>query len=140
MSDLNRSLLVGRFTKDPELKYTGSGAAVCSFTLANNKTWVVDGEKKERTSFINCVAWKGRAETIAEYCKKGDRFGVEGRLEQRSWDDSEGNKRYSTELIVENFQFLQGKREGAVSGGQEVNNAPPANYGENPFSDNDIPF
>jgi single-strand DNA-binding protein len=142
-SDLNKAILIGRLTKDPELRYTQGGTSVCSFSIANNRTYVSAGEKKEQVSFFNCVAWAKTGEVIAEYCKKGQRIGIEGRLQQRSWDDQEGKKRQTVEIVVDNFQFLSAPRE---SGGEAVAESPstPAQEHspntENPFSDEDIPF
>jgi single-strand DNA-binding protein len=140
-SDLNRAVLVGRLTKDPDLRYTQSGTSVCSFSIANNRTYVTGGEKKEQVSFFNCVAWAKTGEVIAEYCKKGQRIGIEGRLQQRSWDDQEGNKRYTVEIVVDNFQFLTPKDSGA-EGKVDVpsSSSEPAPNMDNPFSDEDIPF
>ena len=106
-SDINRTILIGRMTKDPELKYTPSGSAVCSFSLACNYSYTSNGEKKEQVSFFNCVAWSKTGEVIAQYCKKGHRLAVEGRLQQRSWEDQSGGKRSVIEIVVEHVQFLQ---------------------------------
>jgi single-strand DNA-binding protein len=144
MSNLNRTILIGRLTADPTLRYTPSGAAVASFTIANGRTFTQAGEKKEQTSFIDCVAWQKTGEIIAEYCKKGHRIAVEGRLQQRSWDDQEGKKRSKIEVVVDNFQFLESKQEntgapahkGSILEGEIVKSADL----DNPFSDEDIPF
>ena len=136
--DLNRVILIGRTTRDIELKYTPSGAAVCSFTLANGRK-VKD---VEQTSFIDCVAWQKSAEIIAQYVAKGHRIAVEGRLQQRSWDDQDGKKRSKIEVVVENFQFLEGKQAGAAAhtpGILEGEIVKEADI-DNPFSDDDIPF
>ncbi len=138
-SDLNRVILVGRLTRDPELRYTPAGAAVCSFSLANGRTFTQGSEKKEQTSYFDCVAWSKLGEVIAEYCKKGKQIAVEGRLQQRRWDDSEGNKKSKIEVVVENFQFLSGGKSEEQSSG--TGNPPDSKYyEENPFSDDDIPF
>ena len=132
MSDLNRIMLIGRLTKEPELKKTPNGTAVCSFSIANNKTWKKDGEKKEEVSFFNCVAWAKTGEIIAQYVKKGQRIAIEGRLQQRSWQTDAGEKRYAVEVVVDNFQFLESKfGQGEILGGKSVNDAPPIT---------DIPF
>jgi single-strand DNA-binding protein len=141
-SDLNKAILIGRLTRDPELRYTQSGTSVCSFSIANNRTYVAAGEKKEQVSYFNCVAWAKTGEVIAEYCKKGQRIGIEGRLQQRSYDDKDGNKRQIVEIVVDNFQFLSAP--GGV--GKEAPMDLPSSSGEpspntdNPFSDEDIPF
>ncbi len=142
-SDLNKVIIIGRFTRDPELRYTQGGTSICSFSIANNRNYVSGGEKKEQVSFFNCVAWAKTGEVIAEYCKKGQRIGIEGRLQQRSWDDQEGNKRQTVEIVVDNFQFLSGPRE---SGGDSSPDVPMSSTGDsspgtdNPFSDEEIPF
>lgn len=143
-NDLNKVILIGRFTKDPELRYTQSGTAVCSFSVANNRTYVTGGEKKEQVSYFNCVAWAKTGEIITEYCKKGQRIGIEGRLQQRSWDDQEGKRRFTVEIVVDNFQFLSAPRESAP----EATIDAPASSGpqesspdmDNPFSDENVPF
>jgi single-strand DNA-binding protein len=141
-SDLNKAILIGRLTRDPELRYTQSGTSVCSFSIANNRTYVAGGEKKEQVSFFNCVAWAKTGEVIAEYCKKGKRIGIEGRLQQRSWDDQDGKKRQVVEIVVDNFQFLDAP---GGSGKETPIDAPssshePSSNADNPFSDEDIPF
>ena len=98
MSDINRIIIIGNLTRDPELKYLQSGTAVCNFSIANNKTYNSGGEKKKETSFFECIAWSKLAETINEYCKKGNRIGIEGRLQQRTWNDTEGKKRSKVEI------------------------------------------
>lgn len=150
--DLNRTILIGRLTRDPELRYTPAGAAVASFTVANNRTYTVSGEKKEQVSYFDCVAWSKMGEIITEYCKKGHRIALEGRLQQRSWDDQDGKKRSKVELVVENFQFLTAKGSGedyshdsAPSQSYSRSQSSPADagnvqYEDNPFSDDDIPF
>lgn len=150
--DLNRTILIGRLTRDPELRYTPAGAAVASFTVANNRTYTVSGEKKEQVSFFDCVAWSKMGEIITEYCKKGHRIALEGRLQQRSWDDQDGKKRSKVELVVENFQFLTSKGGGddfphdsapsqSASRPQSTSaDSGSGQYEDNPFSDDDIPF
>ena len=130
-NDINRVILIGRLTKDPELKYTQNGSSVANFTIANGRTYTVSGDKKEYTSFFNCIAWSKLGETIAQYCKKGQRVGLEGRLQQRTWDDKDGNKRSAVEVVVDTFQFLDAKKNGD---GKEPE------VPENPFSSEDIPF
>lgn len=148
-SDLNKIIIVGRLTRDPELRYTPAGTAVCSFSLANSKTYTQAGEKKEQTSYFDCIAWSKLGELIAEYCKKGKQIAVEGRLQQRRWDDSEGNKKSKIEIVVENFQFLSGGKSEEQAAeqhngiGTDVTGKAPSFEEcseENPFSDDDIPF
>ena len=144
-SDLNKVILIGRLTKDPELRHTPNGSAVASFSVANNRTYVSAGEKKEMVSFFNCVAWTKLAELVSQYCKKGHRVGIEGRLQQRSWDDQDGNKRSTVEIVVDNVQFLtprdsQGDRPADISSSQEKYSPSEPDAGPHPLSDEDIPF
>ncbi len=110
-TDMNNVSLVGRLTRDPELKTIPSGTAIATFSIAVNKSYVSNGEKKEETSFFNCLAWGKKGETMAQYCSKGSRIGIEGKLQQRSWDDKDGNKRSTVEIVVDNFQFLDSKKQ-----------------------------
>lgn len=149
-SDLNRVILIGRLTRDPEIRYTPAGTAVASFSLANSRTYAVTGEKKEQVSYFDCIAWSKLGEIITEYCKKGHRIAVEGRLQQSRWDDQDGKKRSKVELVIENFQFLTGKEQGGEYSAEpraktsEPNNdfggSTGSSFEENPFSDDDIPF
>ncbi|HOT47200.1 MAG TPA: single-stranded DNA-binding protein [Spirochaetota bacterium] len=142
-SDLNKAILIGRLTRDPELRYTQSGTSVCSFSIANNRTYVAGGEKKEQVSYFNCVAWAKTGEVIAEYCKKGKRIGIEGRLQQRSYDDKDGNKRQIVEIVVDNFQFLDAPGGGGKEAPMDMpssSSEPSSSNTDNPFSDEDIPF
>jgi len=103
---LNKVMLFGNLTRDPELKALPSGIKVCSFSLATNRTYKdKDGAKKDQTDFHNIVAFGKQAELIAQYLKKGRSIFAEGRLTTRSWDDQAGVKHYRTEVIIENFQF-----------------------------------
>ena len=111
-SDLNRVFLIGRLVRDPEMKQTQNGKSFCKFSIANNRTYVVDGNKREETSFLNCVAFGRLSEIIQQYCQKGKQIAVEGRLTQRSWDSPEGKKSI-VEITVENMQLL-----GSSQGGQ----------------------
>jgi len=141
MSDLNQVTLIGRTTKDPELKYTQGGVALTNFSIAVNKTYTANDEKKEQVSFFNCVAWTKLAEVIVQYVKKGHRIGITGRLQQQRWEDDSENKRSSVEIVVENFQFLQPKlgdedaKSSELLEGETVDNVE-----GNPFSDSSIPF
>ena len=99
-------MLIGNLTRDPELKSLPSGVKVTSIALATNRSWKKeDGSKQESTEFHNAVAFGKPAELIAQYCKKGSSLYVDGRLQTRSWDGTDGQKKYRTEIVVENFQF-----------------------------------
>ena len=110
-SDINKVIIIGRTTRDLELRYTPSGTAVAGFAIANNKSYTQGGEKKEQVSYFDCVVWSKLAEVMTEYVKKGTQIAIEGRLSQRRWDDQNGNKKSKTEIIVETFQFVGGMKE-----------------------------
>ena len=135
-NDLNRFAIIGRLTKDAELRTTGGGTSVANFSIANNRSYTVENEKKEFTSFLDCIAWGKLGEVIAQYCTKGKQVALDGRIQQRSWDDKDGRKRSSVELVVDNFQILT-KNE---SGNQEPNGNVKEPIMNNPFSDDSIPF
>jgi len=104
--NLNKVLLIGNLTKDPETKALPSGMSVVSFGLATNRNYKdKDGNKKEEVEFHNIVAFGKQADTLAQYCKKGSSLYIEGRIQTRSWDGADGKKAYKTEVVVENFQF-----------------------------------
>lgn len=104
MQDINRVVLIGRLTRDPELRKTQNGTSVCSFTLAVNRRQNQDGTQD--AEFINCVAWNKLADNIQLYQKKGNQLGVDGRINTRSYDNQQGQKVYVTEVVAENVQFL----------------------------------
>lgn len=106
---MNKVLLTGRLTKNPELRYTTSNVAVSQFSLAVTRNFK-NAEGVYEADFINCVAYRKTAELIAEWTKKGDLLGIEGRIQTRSYDDKEGNKKYITEVIIENIEFLSSKK------------------------------
>jgi single-strand DNA-binding protein len=108
---LNRVMLIGNLGKDPELRYTTSGVAVASFSLATTDSWKdQDGNLQEKTEWHNIVVWKKPAEIAAEYLKKGKKVFVEGRIQTRSYDDKNtGAKKYITEIVADNFIFLDSK-------------------------------
>lgn len=145
--DINKVVLIGRLTRDPEMRYTQNGTAMATFSIANNRIYSVSGEKKEMVSFFNCVSWARAAETIVQYCKKGQRIGIDGRLQQRSWEDQDGNKRSTVEVVVDNFQFLSGGKGGGGDMPDDTPSSADQGYSNNvpdmesnPFSDDDIPF
>lgn len=107
MANLNKVMLIGNLTRDPELKYLPNQTAVCEFGLAVNRTWTgQDGVKKEETTFVDCTAWAKQAEVLQKWRKKGDPLFVEGRLKLDQWEAQDGSKRSKMRVIVENFQFL----------------------------------
>lgn len=120
----NRVELIGNMTKDPEMRYTPSGAAVATFTIATNRTFVSDGEKKEEADFHRAVAWNKLAELCSQLLKKGNRVFISGRLANRSWQTPEGQTRYITEIVVEDMILLTNKD--AISGDYSHDSEPEA--------------
>ena len=111
---LNKVMLIGHLSKDPELKYTPAGAAVASFSLATNESYKDKaGNQQDRTEWHRLVVWNKQAEIAAEYLKKGAQIFVEGKLQTRSWE-KDGQKHYMTEIVVLNFQMLGRKSDGAA--------------------------
>ena len=106
---LNHITIMGRFTRDPELRRTGNGVAVASFSLAVNRDIVAEGKERE-TDFIDCVAWRGTGEFVDKYFKKGSMAVVSGRLQIRGWTDKDGNKRRTAEVVADNVYFGDSKR------------------------------
>lgn len=113
----NKVILMGNLTRDVEMRTTSGGQSVANFSLAVSRSWRgQDGQQQEQTSFINCVAWGKVGEIIQQYVKKGNPLLVSGRLDQRSYEDKDGNKRQAVEVVVEDFNFIGGGR-GDDSGG-----------------------
>jgi single-strand DNA-binding protein len=142
-NDMNHFNIIGRLTRDPELKYLPSGTAVASFSIAVGKAYKnSSGELVDEVDFFNCKAWSKLGETICNYVKKGHRLGIEGRLSQNSWEDQNGNKRSTVELIVSSMYFLQPKGEGDAAPRREE--APQGNMLESgtevEYDPNDNPF
>lgn len=107
MASLNRVILIGNLTRDPELRYTPNGSSVASFGLAVNRTYTnKQGERVENVDFFNIVVWAKLAELCSEYIKKGSPVAIEGRLQSRSWETEDGQKRSVVEVVAENVQFL----------------------------------
>ncbi len=109
---LNKVILMGRFTRDPELRSTGKGKSVVSFALAVDRDFKGANNERE-TDFINCVAWGNTAEFISKYFKRGSMAALEGSIQTRSWDNNEGKKSYATEVIVNNIYFGESKKDTA---------------------------
>lgn len=122
---INRVVLVGRMTKDPELRYTPSGVAVCRFTLAVNRSFSSqDGEKE--ADFIQCTVWRKPAENTANFLRKGSLTGVEGRIQTGSYEGTDGKRVYTTEVVCDSVQFLEPKNSqgGGNQSGQQSNQQP----------------
>jgi single-strand DNA-binding protein len=116
---LNKVSLIGNMTRDPEIKYTSSGAALCSFGIATNRSWKdSDGELREEAEFHNLVAWNNMAEICYQLLAKGMKVYIEGSLRTRSWEGDDGNKRYRTEIKVNEMILLDSKGKSGVGGGK----------------------
>lgn len=117
MASLNRCFLMGNLTRDPELRYTSGGQPLCNFRLAINRSWKGrDGQKNEDTTFLNVKVWGKQGENCAQYLKKGRPVFVEGRIESRSWETEDGQKRSAVDVVAERVQFM-GSRDGGDWGG-----------------------
>jgi single-strand DNA-binding protein len=147
---VNRVMLLGNLGKDPEVRFTPSGSAVCNFTIATNESWTdKNGQKQDRTEWHRIVVWGKMGELCGEYLKKGRQCFVEGKLQTREWNDKEGKKNYTTEIVAQNVQFLgTGGGAGAPRtdstarrGSGDEGSAPPPmdDFGGPPPTD-DIPF
>ncbi len=169
MSNLNKVLLMGRLTRDPELRYTPQGTAVTDIGLAINRTWTDNGERREEVTFVDVTVWGKQAEILQQYKRKGDPLFVEGRLRLDSWESQDGQKRSKLKVVCDNFQFIGNRGGGDTGGGGAPQGSysaggarpavsepapPPAGYqqqyeyqagsqgsgGESPVDDAEIPF
>lgn len=121
---LNKVMLIGNMTRDPEMRYTPSGTAVCTFGIATNRSWITDqGEKKEETEFHRIVAWNKLAELCSQLLFKGRRVYVEGRLQTRQWQGQDGSQRVATEIVIEDMLVLDSKKQGEEGGFSEYEQA-----------------
>lgn len=142
MAGINKAILIGRLGSDPEIRYTPSGVAVANFNIATSEEWKDKdtGEKKERTEWHRIVAWRRLGELCGEYLSKGRQVYIEGKIQTRAWEDRDGNKRYTTEIVASDVQFLGGR--------EAAGNARPAAAAASDFQgspvpeppDDDIPF
>lgn len=126
---MNKVILIGRLTKDPEMRSTNNGLTVTTFTLAVNRPFS-DSNGERTADFINCVAWRKQAENIAKYCVKGTQVAAEGRIQTRSYDHTDGTKRYVTEIICDNVTFLSTK--------SDMNRTDNSYSSQKDYSNNDI--
>jgi len=143
MAGVNKVILVGNLGKDPEIRYTKSGQAVASFSLATSEKWTgKDGSKEEKTEWHRITAWGKLGEICGEYLSKGKQVYIEGRLETREWEDRDGNKRQTTQVVANNMTMLGQAGGGSKSGssGASSGDGPSSsNFGDD-FEDDDIPF
>ena len=141
MASVNKAILIGNLGKDPELRYTPAGVAVCTFSLATTEKWrdKNSNEQKESTTWHNIVLWRRQAEIAKEYLSKGSPVYIEGRIQTRSYDDKEGNKKWITEIVGDRLQLLGRRGEGGDHSSQaptpEMSEAPPLTE-----EDDDLPF
>ncbi len=140
MGGVNKVILIGNLGRDPEVRYTPSGVAVANFSIATSEEWKdkVSGQKQERTEWHRIVAWRRLGEICGEYLHKGSQVFIEGKLQTRSWEDRDGNKRYTTEVYATTMQMLGSPNRGSKTTGQEDPGYPV----EEPITvpEDDIPF
>ncbi len=157
-SGLNKVFLLGRLGNDPEVRYTTNGGAVANFNVATNESWTdKQGQKQERTEWHRVVVWGKLGELCGQYLTKGRQAFLEGKLQTREWTDKEGAKRYTTEIVASNVQFIGGPGDRAGQGAQDFNQQSSggaefgdSNHGggapqsfqksESPISDDEVPF
>lgn len=138
---LNKVLLIGNLTADPELRYTPSGKAVASFSIATNRSYTSNNETKEETEFHRIVAWDKLAEICSEYLTKGKKVYAEGRLQTRKWTDKEGNDRQTTEIVINELLMLGEKPQGTTKTQEKpVKKVEKEEVKEEEISPDDIPF
>ena len=144
---LNHISLMGRLTRDPELRYTQSGTAVASFSLAVERDFGSRESGERQTDFIDCVAWRQTGEFVSKYFSKGNMAAVSGRLQIRDWNDKEGNKRRSAEVVVDNVYFCESKKSrdsgasaGSVPAGYQQAAASGSAFAELDDDDGQLPF
>ncbi len=140
--DLNRATVLGRLTRDPEVKTTPTGRSVCSLSVATNRVWTdQSGVKQERPEFHNCVLWGKIADIAGQYLSKGRRVYMEGRLQTRDWEGQDGVKRYRTEIVVDNMIMLDGPRgDGNFASQSEGQSPKNASSDPDEIKVEDIPF
>ena len=125
---MNKVVLIGRLTRDPELRYTGSNTAVATFSLAVNRNFTNQQGERE-ADFINIVVWRKQAENVKNYLSQGSQVAIEGRIQTRSYDDNNGQKRYVTEVVADNVEFLSSKNSSKSSnGGNNSQTSDPTPY------------
>ena len=142
---VNKVILIGNLGADPEVRYTPDGVPVANFNLATSESWNdrTSGEKQERTEWHRLVLWRKLAEIAGQYLKKGSKIYIEGKLQTRTWDDQSGQKRYTTEVVVNDMQMLDSRGEGGGGGTRDPGPATQPEHGPPPggsAEDDDLPF
>jgi single-strand DNA-binding protein len=142
MAGVNKVILVGNLGRDPEIRYTKDGQAVANFTLATTENFSSrDGKREERTEWHRIVVWGKTAENCAQYLSKGRTVYIEGRIQTREWEDKEGQKRKTTEVVAQTVQFLGGPRGSGAAPARETGGLEaPADDAPAPAGDDNIPF
>ena len=130
---MNKVFLIGRLTRDPELRYTGSNVAVASFSLAVNRNYTNQAGERE-ADFINVVVWRKQAENVKNYLSQGSQVAIDGRIQTRSYDDSEGNRRYVTEVVADNVEFLGTKGSNVSTSDSSQSGPTPYDFDKSPES------
>ena len=135
MAGINKVILVGNLGADPEIRYSPGGMAVVNFSLATSETFSKDGQKQTKTEWHKIVAFGKLAEICGQYLSKGKQIYIEGKIQTRSWDDKEGNKKYTTEIVANSMQMLGSKVEGAAHSASDVSvdNIPSSDIDDVPF-------
>jgi single-strand DNA-binding protein len=134
MAGVNKVILVGNLGKDPEVRHLEGGAAVANFPMATTETYKdKNGNRNEQTEWHNIVVWRGLAEVAEKYLKKGMTIYIEGKLRTRSWDDKEGHKRYTTEIVGDTFTILSKKETNSSSGNDDAGHGGPKTGDDLPF-------
>lgn len=133
---MNRVMLIGRLTAKPELRYTGSNVPFVRFSIAVNRAFSNQDGQRE-ADFINIIAWRKQAETICNYFDKGNQIAIEGRLQTGSYDDKDGNKRYTTDVVLDQFHFIESKAQRAAYSSNDMssNDVSPYDYQDAPVND-----
>lgn len=138
---INKVILVGNVGKDPETRHLDNGVAVTTFSLATSETYKnKEGQKVTNTEWHNIVLWRGLAEVAEKYVKKGNPLYIEGKIRTRSWDDKDGNKRYTTEIVADIMQMLGSKQSNEEAASSAPENASTANIENIPAEEDDLPF
>ncbi len=130
---MNKVFLIGRLTRDPELRYTGSNVAVASFSLAVNRNYTNQAGERE-ADFINIVVWRKQAENVKNYLSQGSQVAIDGRIQTRSYDGEDGKKKYVTEVVADNVEFLGTKSSNQNSQASTTNEPTPYDFGKEPSS------
>ncbi len=141
MASVNKAIVLGNLGRDPELRHTQSGKAVCQLNVATTETWTdQSGERQEKTEWHRIVVWGRQAENCDKYLSKGRSVYVEGRIQTRKWQDKDGADRYSTEIVADRVQFIGGGAGARDSGGSDVDQSMPLEPPPSSSGGDDIPF